>query len=565
MFFKSLNYIKKHKSLLYLIIPAFILQMLIMMPSGTNFCIEDRCGIHFWGIHSHDAMWHLEIASVAFKSFPFQVPTYAGETLSGYNILMAYFLYLLSLIGIPPIFTLFKIIPPVWFILYTFIGIQFARTIKDKPLFVFIFLGAIYFADHFGYTLYLYHHGSLFVGDQSFSLQSLTSLLNTQFALSLPLLMWQFLILKDGKFSINNSIKMSVLLFLILGLKFYGGVASALICFFYLLEGLLKKNSYKLIFFHSLIVGLFAIASTILFYNPFEAGKSGSVFSLSPFATVHSVIEAPNMVYLPDMVNARYFLYETGWSPRLIFIELFSTFLYVFFNFGSRIFGLIYIFTKLFRKKVSRIEAYILITVLATLLLNIMLIQRGDWWNTVQFGYYAIFLSNVFLAILIYDLIIHKKIWAILIAVILIILSLLNNLRIIKIFATPETGYVSSLEIEALNYLKKMPDGVIFTSFKIPKNHNFHDYRNTGYASVFTGKKLYLGHYAPLNIIGVNFKDREKKVLNEDCGVLNEIDYIYFVKTFNPGLLNKCAHEVNNSWSNIFENEEVLIYQKIIK
>lgn len=181
-----------------------------MMPSGTNFCIEDRCGIHFWGVHSHDAMWHLEIASVAFKTFPFQVPTFAGETLSGYNILMAYFLYLLSLIGIPPIFTLFKIIPPVWFILYTLIGIQFARAIKDKILFVFIFLGAIYFADHFGYILYLYHHGSLFIGDQSFSLQSLTSLLNTQFALSLPLLMLQFLILKEKKISTRNSFKMAI-------------------------------------------------------------------------------------------------------------------------------------------------------------------------------------------------------------------------------------------------------------------------------------------------------------------------------------------------------------------
>jgi len=128
----AIDYIRKHTALILLILPAFILQMLVMMPSGSNICMNGHCGYHFWGIHSHDSMWHLEIAAVAFKSYPFLVPTFAGSVLSGYNILMDLIVFVISLAGIPPIIMLFKIVPIIWFVLYTLIAITFSQKLKDE-------------------------------------------------------------------------------------------------------------------------------------------------------------------------------------------------------------------------------------------------------------------------------------------------------------------------------------------------------------------------------------------------------------------------------------------------
>jgi hypothetical protein len=531
------------------------------MPSGTNFCIEDRCGIHFWGVHSHDAMWHLEIASVAFKTFPFQVPTFSGEVLSGYNTLMAYSLYLLSFIGIHPSFTLFKIIPPLWFILYTIIGIRFARLIYDKFLFVLMFLGTIYFADSFGYVIALYHHGSIFGGAQSFLMQSISYMLNPQLAISMPLILWQLIILKREKYNTRSALTISILFFVILGLKFYGGVLSALICGFFIFEMILKKEKYKKILMNSFLIALAGLLSIILFYNPFEAGKTGSIFTFSPFATVHSVIEAPNMVYLPDMVNARYFLYEAGWSPRLLFIELFSTFLYFVINFGTRVFGVAYIIYKLILKKVSRFEIYIFLSALVMFLLNISLIQKGDWWNTVQFGYYSIFLSNVFLSILLFDFLVSKSKVKLALFVLIILITIPSNLRILRIFAAPDTSYISRKEVEALNFLKEKPYGVVFNSFESVKGYTFLDYKNSGYISAYSNKPLYLAHLGPLNIIGIDSKEREKKVLQGDCKILEEVDYVYIVNGHDLGNMRNCFELEFLSNKIIFKNEEVLVLE----
>ena len=96
----AFDYIRKHKLLLLIILPAFFLYMLIIFPSGTFLCFKDACGINFWGVHGHDAIWHLAIANVSFNKFPFVAPTFSGENLYGYNYLLDFFIYLLSKLGI---------------------------------------------------------------------------------------------------------------------------------------------------------------------------------------------------------------------------------------------------------------------------------------------------------------------------------------------------------------------------------------------------------------------------------------------------------------------------------
>ncbi len=547
-----------------MIIPAFFLQMIMMFPSGTEFCIGAKCGIHFWGVHNHDAMWHLEIAATAFKSFPFQVPTFSGAALSGYNVLMDLVLYIISFVGIPPIITLFKIVPVLWFVSYTLVAIELARSVKNDSKFVALVLFLLYFADSFGYLLYLYHEGSLYKGGQSFSLQSMTALLNTQFALTLPLLMMQLVFLKKKLFSPKYKILMGLLVFLSFGLKFYGGVVSSVIAGWYIVEEFIENRRFSDSTKSAVIIGISGALSILIFYNPFAAQTTGSVFTFSPFATVHSVIEAPDMLYKPDMVNARYYLYEHGWSPRLVYIELFSTMLYFFLNFGTRSFGIVYILGKGILRKFSRFELYILFTVMIAFFLNIMLIQKGDWWNTVQFGYYAIFLSNIFLALLLYDLLASKRKILMVLAGIIILLTIPSILRTLNSFASLDTSYISRKELDAMAFLKKEPDGVIFNSFIAHDGYSFLDYTYSGYVTAFTGKQTYLAHLGPLNIIGIDAKERNNRILSNDCTVFNEVEYIYKVKAHKSEPLKICKKLVEQKYNTIYSNSEVVIYGKKI-
>ncbi len=506
-------------------------------------------------------MWHLQLVATSFQSIPFEVPTFAGATLSGYNILMDIVIYALSLVGVNPLITFFKIIPLFWFVSLTLTGISFAQTFNKSLRFVFITLFLIYFAGHFGYILQLIQEGSIFRGSQSFSMQSMNALLNPQFALTLPIILAQLIILKKQKFSARSTLHMSFLTFFSLGLKFYGGVVSVMIAGWYLLDFLiLKKNIKKTIIF-SLVTALIAGASIIIFYNPFAASSSGSVFIFAPFSIVHSMIEALNMFYLPNMVDARYYLYEQGWSMRLLGIELFSTILYIFVNFGIRLLGIGYVCIQILRRRASRVEIYILGTVILSFTLSVLFIQRGGWWNTIQFGYYSIFLSSILTAIATYQ--ISKKLgkWGVVFIFIVLLLSIPSSIRAVIEFVTPHTFMISHREMEAMEYLKTLPDGVVFTSFQA-RDESQMDYINTGYVAAFTGKSLYLAQLGQLELIGIDASERIALVESNDCRVFDAVEYIYYKKDQDETLWYTCNNPMNEIFKKVFENEEVIIFQR---
>lgn len=544
--------------------PGFLLQMLVMMPSGTTFCLAGKCGMHFWGVNSHDGMWHLEIAAVAFKQLPFIVPSYTGAILSGYNILLDFILYLLSLIGIPPVLTLFKILPVVWFVFYTTMLISLGRSIHNSPRFVAFLLFFGYFGGHLGYFLQLYYEQSIFLGQQSFALQSSNMLLNTQFALSLPFMLYILYAIKEKLFKTKHVLFVALCLFFIMGLKFYGGAVASLLVFFYVLEQWFAKKNLKVFFTQGLLFLGVLVLAVLVFYNPFAAAQAGSVFSLSPFATVHATIEERDMIYLPNMVNARYFLYAQGWSPKLLFIELFSTAIYVVLHFGTRIIGFLYVVEAIIRRKLDRFNLYVTLSAIFATALTVLLVQRGDWWNTVQFSYYGIFLMNLLAAQAFYSWTSRKHVLGYAAVAVVILLTIPANLQTIKTFTDKNTLFISQAEFEAMVLLREQPDGIIFNSFGYDKEKgsNFLTYEYTGYVAAFAKKQLYLGHLGPLKIIGVDTTDRLAKVIAYDCSVFADVDYIYYVKRHDITYFEMCNAELI-PFKQFFENDEVKLYKKV--
>ena len=537
--------------------------MFLIVPSGSNYCIGDECGLYLWGVHNHDSIWHIALATTAFKQYPFIVPSFAGEILSGYNVLLDLVIYLLTFVGLSPFFSLFKLIPILWFILFTVAAILLARKIKDDVLFVAIFLIFIFFGGSYTYFLTLYHNGTIDGSAAVLAMQSGLMMTNLQLALSFTVILFMLLFIKVREFNYKQVILFSILTFIAIGLKFYGAVIAIFLAGAYILEIFFNSKRFSLTFKYCLPIVFSIVISVLFFYNPFAALKSGSVLIYSPFALVHSLIEEPDLVYLKDLVLQRYYLLSVNpLSPRLLAIELFSALLFIFINLGSRFFGLIYFLYKLIKRQVTRFDIYIAISILIGTLLAILFIQKGIWWNTVQFFYYVIFLANFFAAQLIYKLLKQGNKILSLLGMVLILLALPINLDILKGTIIAPKAYVNRSELEALAFLKKQPAGVIFSSFHFADKKNTGVFDETAYIPAFTSKQNYISDLHVLELTGVDYADRLDKVESMDCKIFQEVKYIYYKKYFSSKFLKKCNRELKE-YKNIFENNKVTIYGNV--
>ncbi len=470
----------------------------------------------------------------------------------------------------------FKILPLLWFVGFTCLAIMLARKIKNSPLYSFILLIFFYFGGSFGYFFTLYHNKTLERSAGTLSMQAGLTTTNLQFAFSLVILLMILLIVKEWHYTAKTSFLLGMLLFVNLGLKFYGGVISLFIVGFYLVVCFMrdiKKIKISEWLAKLSILGFFVLLAVFVFYDPFSASKTGSIFIFSPFAHVHAMIEEPSLFYIEKLVYARYYLYAHGFGPRLLAIELFSTFLFLFFNLGVRFFGLIYFFFLAVKRKADSFRVLIFSTAAFATLLPLLFIQKGEWWNTIQFFYYAIFLANIFTADFIYSLWMKKKIIPAAIGVLLILISLPGNYDILTAYNPWKIPtYIAKEEMTALQFLKKQPKGIVYTPIfgtdpeiknKLTPQYPMFASLDNSYVPAFSGKQAYLTNVHVLNITGVDYKKRLERIKSGDCTVLKEVDYVYKNKVYYDGLINGCLGSAGyTDFQQIFDNGETVIYSR---
>jgi hypothetical protein len=539
--------------------------MLVIFPSGSYYCYQKICGIFFWGVHGHDGIWHLAISNVSFNSFPFKVPTYFNSQMSGYNYLFDLIIHALSFLGIPAIITYFKIFPVVWFLVFTALLIILARKIKDTPVFVFFYLFFTFFAGSFSYFFTIYRDKSIWGSASLLATLTVHMMSNLQFALSLPILLWILIIIKDKKPDFKTIFLLSFLNFINLGIKFYGGAVTSFIIFVYLLTNIDKKtliSSVKYFF----ILGLSSVLSIVIFYDPFSSIKSGFIFSFAPLSLIHTITEEPSLFYNRQLTDARYFLISKGIGPRLILIETFNIMAFLFFYLGVRFLGFIYIFWRILKRKLDKFNFNILITSIFAFSLSALLVQKGEWWNVIQFFFYTIFLSTIFLAQFTENLFASKSNILKICVFIIILLGIPTTIDVIKQYAVfPGSSFISRQELNALDFLKKQPNGVVLTSLYDPSlkfsngPNDLFRAEDSAYVSAFTGKQSYLANIHPLRLMGIDTTQRSSLIKNNNCDILSDINYIYELHS-NPA--NKALIGCKNmSIKNIFANDEVTIFK----
>jgi len=554
------DYIKKHPFLLFLIVPAFFLYMSLSFPNGSNYCYQEKCGIYFWGVHGHDAIWHLALIENSFKQFPFVSPIFSGAQLSGYNYLFDLIIYLVTIITpLSSLIIFFKIIPVLWFTVFTILAIKLARKIKDDKIFVFIFLFFLFFSSSFTYILTLIKDKTIIGSAGLLSQQILHTMYNSQYALSILTILYLLIKILENKINLRIVFILGSLTFINMGLKFYGGAVTLVLCGLFILS---KSYSIKLknTIFYSLIILMFFGLSILLFYSPFDSTKTGFIFGFAPFALVHPITEDPGLFYQQSLTDARYFLMTQGIGPKLILIETINLFLFLFFYMGVRFFGLIYLGIKIITRKYKVYNLIILGTMVIATVASLLLVQKAEWWNTIQFFYYTIFLSTIYISEFIYDLYL-KKDWLIKLLIVLIfILAIPTTIDIavnsLKLF--PGGTYVPKEEVEALQYLKKQPKGIVYSPFfndKIRHNQQvpipLYANGDTAYVTAFSSQTSYFNDLVQIRLTGIDYKKRMQMVLSNDCRILKEIDYIYYNNNYKISRsLFDCPTKLEFLWGN---------------
>lgn len=526
------HYTKSHFLILLIVVVGLFFYMAMIFPSGSNYCYQDKCGIFFWGIHSHDSIWHIALTETAFTKIPFIAPTFSGSLLSGYNYLYDLTLFLLSRFGFSTLLLFFKIIPFIWFITYVYLQIKLAKKINNSQLFVVLFLIFMLFTSSFSYYFTLVKDKTIIGSYAYLSQLPMHIMLNIQFAISLLGILVILIKMLDRKITNRDLFLFGFLIALNLGLKFYGGVVTFAVVFFYLFFSYYK--SLKKLIFSQLVITSFFVISLFVFYNPLASIKSGSIFTFSPFSIVHPITEDPSLFYLRKLTDARYFLMANGIGIKLVLIELLNLALFLFFYLGVRTIGVFYLLYKLAKRKISVFDLTIFCTIVVATSLSVLLVQKAEWWNSIQFFYYAIFISTIYLIQLTYELIKKLKIVGRFIVILIFILAIPATLSIAEwSFYFPGNTYLPEDEVKALQVLKKEKYGIVYSPIfnnKINTQTPIPLYvsGDTAYVSAFSGKPSYIADILQLRLTGVDYKSRLKKVETNDCSILSEIDYIYY-------------------------------------
>jgi len=551
-----IRYILKHKLIFCTLAMAFILTLIPIIFDGQYGCVNNQCGFII-GTNYRDGVWFQAVAANAFNTFPFRMPNFSGALLTGYHFLPNLFTYFLNRVGIPIPITYYKIIPFLYMCLLVFFSLKYARKIKDNPQFVLFFLFFTFFGIPLTLITSLYHFGHINNNLLINTFQATRVLESIHFALSFIILLVVLILMNKKNLTVKEKIIIGILIFFIFGIKFYVAVIMFWLLLLHETITVLRQKKLKKYFFSLFIYGISAFVSILIFYNPFTASKSGSIFSFAPFATVHHLIENEALFYIPNMVLARYYLYAHGISPRLIAIELFSTFLFVIFYFGTRVLGFFYIAKQVVTRKINQFEIVLTSGILLGIVLSVMFVQKGDWFNPMQFAVVSAFLMNIFAAKFMYELFHKQKVFGILIGIVVFILTFIPNLVNLGYFSNPARYVIPQEELEALNVLKKSPDGPIFTPIIDP---------DMAYVSAFTGKQTYINFISVLENTGIQFQKRlqETKDVNTINVDMLNVKYAYVPTKYNDYLRLVRKFKESKKYKEILINSKVVIFEKII-
>lgn len=552
---KAFDKFFQNKIAILVILLGSLAWSLTMVRSGLNYSF----GLGFWGANGHDGVWHIALSeSLARGSF--DNPVFSDSVLQNYHLGFDLLLALINQVTKIPInYLYFQILPPIFAVLIGLLVYFFVlnwRGSKREAVWAVLF---VYFSSSFGF-LVTFLRDRVITGESMFwSQQSVSTLINPPFALSLIFVLSGFIALQKRR------LLLSILFFgLLIQIKAYAGIL--------VLVGLFVASVYELFTVHcsrytKIFIG--SLFLNLLIYFLTKSSASG-VFIWQPFWFLETM-----MSYSDRLGWERFYSAMTTYKMGHVWFKLIPSYLIAFLiflvgNMGLRIIGFLFYF----KNKIDSTLVFITSIAFAGIVIPTFFVQNGTPWNTIQFFYYSLFVSSILAGIVASRFGNLAKLFIVIFSILGIWTTLQHYLP-----KNPQ-AYVSNEEVEALNFLKSQPEGIVLTylfdeykSKEATKNppRPLYFYDSTAYVSAFSSKQVFLEDEVNLNIMGYDWKQRRKEVLwfisnlDKDSGQdflkRNNIKYLYLVKANSPlsGELLKLGPS-DLGLEKIFENKKVTIF-----
>jgi hypothetical protein len=406
---------------------------------------------------------------------------FAGENLKnyhfGFDLLVA---MLVKITTIPANFWYFQILPPIFAVL---IGVLVYRLTKSSWSVLFI-----YFGTGFGWIVTLLRGQGLGGESLFWSQQAISTLINPPFALSLIFLLAGLLFLESKKY-----LPAAVIFGLAGFIKIYAGILG--------LAGLLvlavfQKNSK--IFFTFISA---AVLSLILFL-PFNS-LTNKTLLFQPFWFVQTLLASPDRFNWPRAYEALINYQLAGNLIKLIPAYILGTAIFILGNLGLRVIGV-------FRLK----SPFYWTVILLGIVFPLLFVQSGTTWNTIQFFYYAQFFLGLSAGIYLEKKsVILKSLF-----IILMLPAVYATLRHYLPSRPPSAIPVS--EIQALNFLKNQPSGIVLTPVfdknnfgKFTEPRPMFTYESTAYVSAYSQQSVFLEDEMNVNLLGLDWRSRRSQTV----------------------------------------------------
>ena len=593
------SFVKNNKWLVWLVVFGSTTWSLTMVKSGWVY----DYGMGFWGPNGHDGIWHIAVIESLVRG-SWGMPVFAGTQLQNYHIGFDLLVAIIHKITFIPVSTLYFQVLPV--VLAVGIGIACYRFVfawkksKVAALWATFF---VYFGSGLGWLVTYLRNGELGGESMFWSQQSVSTLINPPFALSLLLIFLglerlvrivntkknvfesvdAFLSfvkesIEKRKISFPQSQKVNlVVITFLFGLLIFVKVYAGLL----ILGGLLVAGMYETLIKRRgiLILRIFVsvLVVSLLLFLPMNSA-SGSVIQWKPFWFLETMMQLSDRLNWPVFGDAgiNYRLGNIWWKAIPAYIIAFIVFWYG--NVGTRLFGEVYLAKRILNKTIDYMDVLLVSIIVAGILIPTFFVQSGTPWNTIQFMYYSLVFSGVFAGVAVSEILGNKRQpIQVLLGGMLVLLTIPTTYSTLMHHYLPARppAKVSQEELNALRFLARQPEGVVLTYLYDADTARaavsnpprpLYLYESTAYVSALSKHDVYLEDEVNLNITGYDWPSRREMVeeflhtndINEARSFLsrNNISYIYWIKG-QRALLG----EEQLGIEKLFENEEVNVYR----
>lgn len=551
-----------------LVIIVFVIgiaaQMAVIAPSG----ITKNGNILFWSSNGHDGMWHIALMEEMKKGWPFQNPIFAGEKLVNYHFFSDLLPAMVSkYTGVSNLDLYFRVFPLIYSIFFGVSAYFLTKKLsnnKSAPIWATIFT---YFAGSFGYIV-TYIKSKTIGGESIFwATQPQSASGNPPQIISDFMIMtavYFYLLFREEK----NKGKRKNMLFIVcvilfgtlVSFKVYAGVVALLALGFAGVWQFIKEKKIE-----TLILAFVSGVLSIVLYFPNTSGSTAFLI-FQPWWYIRTMVVEPSRLNWLDLELRRQFYVARGGIKsilRIIEYEGVAFLIFFFGNLGMRFLGL---------KEFFKTRPIVKFIIFLSLLLPMLFIQKGVASNTSQFLQYFVLFLGILTGIQFAEFPKKAKYFAAPIVILLMIPTQVGLLR--EFYSRPAFAKISAKEVDALNFVRKntAENSSIVTP---PYNQyldlkdstpNIWDWFDTSYVAAISSRRTYMDDYEQVDIMGYNWKDREK--LKDD--IFNSVDIekvkSSFIATkanilYYPNAVSPKISPDKYGLTKIFDNGEVEVWK----